>query len=1730
MFIDLTDLEVEDTITASGGTEFIRAFARGQSGAPTVIHRVAGGVGAGVTAVHQTRRFVEKYHFGCMLNIVASLGSATQPAVVYEDVQFRHLASRRTATTKKLLEQAIQLVEALREVHSAGMVLNCVQPTTFVLTDSAVKILDFGQASPLQIEHRDLKSPWQLQGDLRYIAPEQTGRLNRGVDYRSDYYSLGVVLYEMFVGATPFQSKDPLDLVYEHLTKTPVSPHEFDPSIPPFISDIIQKLLSKDPARRYQSAEGILADLTLALQARTDVPPDPNQLGHLDVPYILHISARIYGRVNERAELISAYERACEGSREMVYLSGYSGIGKTSLIRETYIPITRQRSYFISGKFEQLERRLPYSAWLDACRNLLATVLTEPDHKLAEIRQLADAALGANAGVLTEVLPELATLVGHCPPSPPLPPRETQERFVQSFCRFISVFCAPGRPLAVFLDDLQWADAASLELLERVVADPSSRYVFVIVAARNNELTQTHPFTLTMGRIETFAGMNVTSIALPALSRGELTQLVADTFRLPSAEAAPLSDILAIKSGGNPFFAWQFLRLLRTKGLVEFSPQRMRWTWDLSEINSLAHSENVIDLMLHRLHQLPEQTRIALSWAACLGAHFELSRLALVMSANESQPASTKLSLGDVYTALEPALIEELIVAMGSPMTIDGTPVLGKLRFSHDRVQEAAYKLVGDEKIPAARLHIARLLLGGATQQQISENVFDIADHLNAATSLITGRNERIEHTRINLLAARRAAESAAFDAALKYATSGMTLVPADMWFTNPELARSLWCARGEYEYLNSHFEPAERFVREAIAFETDTHTKAELHHMLVVQYTLRAAYADAISSARAGLALLSVHLPDENLVEMRDAELAKVRDLLAGRSLKSLGNLERMNDHTQLVVMKLLIAMGPPCYRSHPRLWSLIVVYELRLCLEHGVAPGATYTFPAFGGLLQYLGQGSADECRDLHAATCALLPFVTSPTEASVGHLMMGSSLDHWFAPLAYSSQDYRQAFVIGVDSGNLQYAAYALAHDAYCKFYQGIPLQKLISEVEGYRDFCTRRKNFWGMDITEGVLRIAHALASDSPSADFSLDQNTEADYLNRCARHGNVQVLGIYFTLAAGALLHMGRLEDAARALVRASEHLDCFASQGLLPSTQYHFIHGLLLVSVPECFGLSATEALAKAQSIATQAKKWATECPDNYLHVAALLDAEIAVATGADVMSIVDAFDLAVAAAFEQKNFHRAGLAAARAAAWWKKQGKPHYAAIYEIKAKSAYQAWQAGSVIGLVQSPPLRTVAPPPLQSTSASDTLLPEIPAFRPSAMVGQEIDIQSIVRTAQAVAKSTELADVVQAVIDNVKKVSGAGRTVLLLPHHQGVMHAWETRPGKELQDDGVPFDNLTDLPRTVVQYVMRTLTTLRVHGNEESSFSRDPYIQATHPASIVCVPILLAQQMQGILYLEHHELSGAFDEARLQFIEFLAAAAAAAVRNANLVRELRADIALRITAETMKSEFVSTVSHELRTPITAIRGSLGLLVGGVIEELSIEVKELLGIALANSERLSRLVDDLLDFDKIERGTLVLHMEKVLLLHALKRAIERNRGFAVKYQVELVLDAPESLGGVLINADPDRFMQIITNLLSNAVKFSPPNSLVLVRAMLQMPNVRIEVRDAGEGVPALFRSRLFQRFSQADSSDTRRHSGTGLGLSITRELVGRLGGSVGYEPIEPTGSCFFLEFPIA
>jgi predicted ATPase len=796
-----------------------------------------------------------------------------------------------------LLRVAVSLVDALASIHDRGLVHCHIEPRN-VLVDvvtGAVKLLGLGTALPDGAYGHGPCSkaaePWRLspegptlpsgglEGDLAYISPEQTGRMSCAVDYRSDFYSLGAVLYEMFTRRRPFAMDDPLQLVHAHLARRPTPPHEVEPTVPEALSGVVLKLLAKDVDERYQSHRGVRADLAECLTAlERGERPRPFAPGRWDVSARFHIPRRLYGRERELAMLLAAFERAAGGGVEVVCITGYAGVGKSALVREIRVPFAARGGYYLAGKYDQLRRGAPYSALIEALRDLVRQLLMERAEALASVRARLREALGESGQVLTAAIPEIEAIIGPQGPVQALPSVEAQNRFNRVLGRFIGVFGRPGRPLVLFLDDLQWADSASLEFLQQLVSSEIC-HLLVLAAYRDNEVGPGHPIESTFAAMRAGhrgghpqnPGVQLGCVELAPLDTTTLMRLVADTLHVSADECAKLGALLHAKTAGNPFFATELLKTLHQEGAIAFDAGAGRWRSDGAAIEAASVTDNVVDLMCRKIGKLSEIAQEVLKEAACIDNTFALETLGVA----GGRPAL------EVSSAIQEARKAGLLLPAGD----------GAYRFLHDRVQQAAYSLIPEEARVATHLRIGRLLLGDRADAELGERLFDVVDHLNRGRARLCDDGERLRLARLNLLAGRRAKASAAFEPAYGYLDVGVELLDAAHAgrAAHPELAAALLAGRGECAHLAARFDDAARDFREAMALVDGDLERAGILELEMRMHSTRGDHERVIATALEGVRILGFECPEHPGKAAVAAELLRIKWRLRGRTTDDL-------------------------------------------------------------------------------------------------------------------------------------------------------------------------------------------------------------------------------------------------------------------------------------------------------------------------------------------------------------------------------------------------------------------------------------------------------------------------------------------------------------------------------------------------------------------------------------------------------------------------------------------------------------------------------------------------------------------------------------------------------------------------------------------------------------------------------------------------------------------------
>ena len=821
----------------------------------------------------------------------------------------------------RFLRLAIALSSALRRLHERGLIHKDIKPAN-VLVDSVtgqVWLTGFGIASHLPRERQSPSPPELIAGTLAYMAPEQTGRMNRSIDSRSDLYSLGGTLYEMLTGALPFMASDPMEWVHCHIARQPVPPVERLKDLPLPVSAIVSKLLAKTAEERYQTAGGVESDLRRGLaQWERERRIDEFPLGEHDTSDRLLVPEKLYGRANEIDTLLAAFERVVAGSApELVLVSGYSGIGKSSIVNELHKVLVPPRGLFATGKFDQYKRNIPYATLVQTFQSLVRRLLGKSKTELQIWRNQLQQALDPNGSLIVNLVPELKLIIGAQPPVLDLPPQDAKNRFQLIFRRFIKVFARPEHPLALFLDDLQWVDAATLELLEHLVTHSEVRHLLLVGAYRDNEVSPSHPLRRTLDAIRK-AGARAQEIVLAPLGLDDVNRLVAAALHCDPAHARPLAELVQEKTGGNPFFAIQFLTALAEEGPLAFNRISRAWQWDMDRVRAKNYTDNVVDFLTGKLNRFSPTTREALKQLACLGNVAEVATLAQIQGQTEET----------MHRALWEAVHAGLIFREESTY-----------KFLHDRIQQAAYSLIPGEQRADAHLRIGRVLLASMTADKLSEHLFDVANQLNQGAIRLIDRDEKAHVATIDLRAGRKAKASAAYASAGGYFSAGAALLDESDWSSLYELTFSLWLERAVCKLLSGNFENAEQLIVELLQRAMLKVDQAAVYRLKIQFHVLKLENQRAVECALACVRLFGIELPAHPTWEEVEAEYETLYQILDGRLIESLIDLPLMTDPEMQAAMQVLAELTPAAYLTDLRFCCLQMCRMVKVSTQYGMS-----------------------------------------------------------------------------------------------------------------------------------------------------------------------------------------------------------------------------------------------------------------------------------------------------------------------------------------------------------------------------------------------------------------------------------------------------------------------------------------------------------------------------------------------------------------------------------------------------------------------------------------------------------------------------------------------------------------------------------------------------------------------------------------------------------------------
>ena len=1637
-----------------------------------------------------------------------------------------------------------------------------INPNNIVFNEETgeLRLIDFGIASRLPRENEDAKSPGLLEGTLRYISPEQTGRMNRSIDHRSDLYSLGVTFYEMLTGEAPFRAGDAIELVHCHLAKEAVPPIELRPDLPPALSDIVLKLLAKTPERRYQSAFGLLHDLRRIQGGETAFVVCERDVS----PYLL-VPQRLFGREADLQLVQGAFARVVAGGSELLLVAGYSGIGKSSLVNELQRPVALAEGCFISGKFDQFRRDIPYDAVVQALRQLLKQLVLEGPARVEALRTRCIEALGLDAQTLIDLAPELELLIGKQSHPPELGPADAEARRGDVLCRFLGVFAAMGRPVVLFLDDLQWVDAASLRLLRVLAGSDKTRMLLVVLAYRDNEITEGHPLPFVLGEIERAKAISISKVTLTALGNADVRQLLAETFHRPEDDIAPLAEILQSKTHGNPFFLNQLLTTLYREKLVTFSHEEGRWHWEIDAIAKAEITDNVVELMIARIAKLSPRSQDLLQIAACIGARFELS----LISAIDERPAADTAS--SLWEALADGLLVPISARYRSPETfaaaIDGGAV--EYQFLHDRVQQSAYAMIPETRRKATRLRIGRLLHRNLTPAALEDRLFDIVGHLLFTSELLEDPAERVSVAELALRAGKKAHAALAYDAAVRLLRGGLGLLSEGLCTTHRGLAFATSLELSQCEYLRGSSDEAEHLFKGLFAQAISNLERAEVYRVRIVLYENASRFDEAIRCGCECLRLFGVDLEEVPSEAAVGGMIHEAMTLLGGRPIQELLNAPVLNDPERAALFQVLLSLVAAAYFRGPTVFCAIVTQMVLLSMRHGNSPFSAAAYGYFGVVMASLGQHAVGY--EFGRLAFDLLSKYDAPPIRGKVTFMFGNWLNFRRHHVATDVDHLIDAFQLCIDSGDLTYACYCCIGVVQVWFVMGKNLADAHREAPRWLGFARKIK---AMDIVDNITTVDRAfcaLLGIPPEPGAHPEPESDSDFEARLERERSMPVQAYQYHHQSLVRYILEDYAGAYRSSCECEKRKGAMSGQMLVEEHAFH--QSLILAArVPSADEPTRAAHLQQIRANRKVLADIAEQAPMNYLHKRLLVDAELRQLDG-DTYGALELYDQSIAAALAGGYIHHAAVASELAGRLCLQRGKLTHAKAYLSDASRGYAQWGAAAKVKQLSGKyrlllgDLSEARAGGFRDTSTSTST---------STSQGSGLDMLTVIKASQTISRELKLGRLLEQLTRIVLENAGAERGFLILRRGESLVIAAAGEAAKDtvLVGEANSEEGALMLASAVVQHVARSEETVILDDAlNDPTYGADPYIRDHKIRSVLCMPAISLGHVAAIVYLENNLTEGCFTVARLEVLKVLSTQIAISLDHATLYEsledkvrertaELRATQARLIVLERIETErqMAGGFAHEVRNALAGPQGLLAQVLGDEARPSlpctnAGKVQELFSLFqhTATEAQLASLKAILLEvFDNEE------HLEKVLTLvrssvsrvllitqqileyartgeeRAERTAVDINQlaaALAAEMEHELHerrirLESRLDPSGPHIHGLESNLHSILENLLFNARDaFVEPRADAVITLTTERceGGTWLSVEDNGVGIPAENLSRIFEPFFS-----TKPQTGTGLGLSLVKKIVSLSGGKITIDSEPGQGTKLALFFP--
>ena len=1655
---------------------------------------------------------------------------------------------------EKRLHIAVQMAALLSEVHALH-IIHCDFNSNNLIFDEAeqrITLIDFELANRQPVVPAETPPERRVEtfeGTLAFVSPEQTGRLNLPVDHRTDLYAMGVTLYQLFTGELPFRYEDPMEMIHAHLAQQPEAPHRLRTELPATLSEIILRLMAKDPAQRYQSAPSLHADLVNCLdQWQQKGSVRPFELAMKDRRRDFNLPEKLYGRENLILLLEKSFDSVRLGTVEVSILMGETGVGKTAIAHRLRSYIQAENGYFIEGRFDQTRGDIPYQAIIQGFNGFIHILLTEDVFQLENWKRKILDALGQNGRVLTAVVPDLELIIGKQPPVPDVGPVEAQNRFIYVVRNFIRAISTQEHPLVIFLDNFQWADPASFNLLKTLALDEDNQHLWLLIARRTQEGAEIEELIARLRE----RNVLVQEHTLPNLSLRQVNDLICDTLFAEPDACLPLAEVLYTKTQGNPFFVRQTILHMYEEGLLRFSLASQQWEWDMEAIHRLSITDNVVDLMTGKIKRQPKSTQEILRLAACIGNHFDLDILSALCGH----------ALGEVIPRLAPALTEGLIVAGESGY-----------RFSHDRIRQAIYSLIPTAERSDIHLHIGRLMLKHLTGETRKSHIFELVNQWNQGLDGVNQREELVLLAELNLEAGLKANDSAAYETAIGYLRTGMDLIADYGWQNHYRINLALYTAAAQAAYLSGNLVSMERWIDKVLQQTVSVLDKIDVYEIQLQSLIARHRMAEAAEIGLRVLDQLGTRIPTRFTNIYFAWLLFKVRFALRGKSMQALIDLPEMEDPYRLATMRIVNSAGPAIFISMPRMSSLLTCKQMELCLRYGNSADAATTYVGYA-LTHYVSTGDIDGAYAFGETGLRLLERSEANELRAITLFLFYGNLWSMKNHSRDALDEFVRGYAAGMENGDLPGAGFCVTRYGFEAYMCGRELQQLEREMARFTNELGRNGQGSVLHYLGMGRQVAQNLIFPNEHPPYEL-RGDLYDEEKMIPRHQEVNdqsgISSLYFNKFLLAFLF--------EAHDHAAEFHNLFTQNADLVSVKlnppYYFYYSLNeLARFPEATAREQKRILATVGANQTLLLKWAGSAPMNYLHKYYLVEAELHRVIGQEAQAR-GYYDKAIDLARSNEYLNEEALAWKLTGKFYREQGHRFLAETYLQEAVKAYERWGAKAIVAFLNSRYPSYVDPPDRLRRSATSG------SASTSSREGLHgLDLASIAKATQALSSEVVLSNLLEKMMQIVIENAGASRGVFIEARDKQLFllaHS-DAKTGTQVRKAQL-IENEEHIPHTLLYYVARTRQVMAVdYAARDTRYEKDPYLQKMCPAAVLCFPIEYKNQLIGVIYLENQEVAGAFTPERIEVLNILSSQMAISIENARLYEHLDEKVRARtqqlnqknqelartlaqlksaqqqlVQSEKMASlgQLTAGIAHEINNPINYVSGNINPLIrdiGEVQELLRMfneweekdeaqaafaaikayrdeidadflfeEIGMLLNGIRDGAKRTKEIVAGLRNFSRLDEEDFKLadvaeglDSTLTLLQSRMKNRIEVHRNYGPLPPIECL---------------PGKLNQVFMNVLTNAIQAISDKGNIYIDTRQQGKYAEIRIRDTGSGIPSAIQQRIFEPFFTTKDVG----EGTGLGLSISFGIVEQHAGRIEVKSEPGEGSEFIISIPI-